>query len=69
MFIVCKRRRDGSLIAGTPPKVHTEYAEAVGEAERLAGSIDDADAFVVFRAHSVSRRVCAPVETVLVEHH
>lgn len=68
MFIVCKRRRDGTHIFGTPPKVHTESASAIAEAERLVGTSDDADAYVVLRAYSVSQRVSAPVRTTLVQH-
>jgi hypothetical protein len=64
MFIVCKQRADGTLTAGTPPKVHTEKGTATTEAERLASDAADASKYLVFQAVSVSRRVSAPVETV-----
>lgn len=64
MFIVCKKTVDGSLIAGSTPKVHLAYGEAKSEAERLAVRVPDAESFIVFKAISRSTKVVPPVVTV-----
>lgn len=63
MFIVCKIRENGSLVAGTPPTVHSSYDVAKAESERLAASVADATAFVIFEAVARSERVSMPVKT------
>ncbi len=64
MFIVMKERADGTLVAGSPPKVHTSENSAVVEAERLAGIAENEAEFLVFKAISRSRRMSRPIETV-----
>ena len=65
MFIVCKENTNGSLTVGTPPKIHGLLSEAVQEAERLAGTVDNAHAYRVFKCVAVSQRETAPVKTTM----
>jgi hypothetical protein len=63
MFIICKQRSDGTLVAGSPPKVHVYEKDAREEAERLAGKDADCVSFIVFKGITVSRKKPSPVET------
>lgn len=65
MFIVCKIKANGTLIAGTPPRTYTEFDAAREEAERLASTVIDAQSFVIFRAHAKTERISIPVMTTI----
>lgn len=65
MFIVCKIKLDGKLLAAAMPAVHETRELAILEAERLAASQTDALGFYVFQAFSRSERAVAPVATTI----
>lgn len=60
-YIIVKERLDGTLVAGTPPRVHCDFDDAKQESERLAAM--EGTPYLIFKACAKSERVQAPVKT------